>query len=90
MLAVIHHLVISNNVPFEMIAPWLASFTKFLIIEFVPKTDSQVRCLLKTRVDIFGDYTEARFEHAFSERFELLEKRRIEHSERTLYLFRAR
>lgn len=90
MLAVIHHLVISNNVPFEMIAPWLASFTKFLIIEFVPKTDSQVRRLLKTRVDIFGDYTEACFERAFSECFELLEKRCIAHSERTLYLFRAR
>jgi hypothetical protein len=53
MLAVIHHLVISNNLPLDMIAAYLASFTRFLIIEFVPKEDSRVQRLLKTRADIF-------------------------------------
>jgi hypothetical protein len=90
MLAVIHHLVISNNLPLEMITAYLASFTVFLVIEFVPKTDSQVQRLLKTRIDIFKDYTEERFEGALSAYFELLCKKQIENTERTLYLFRKR
>ena len=89
MLAVIHHLVIANNLPFTMIAEWLASFTRYCVIEFVPKADSQVRRLLSTRADIFPDYTEGCFEAAFGNYFELLEKRRIEGSERTLYLLRV-
>jgi hypothetical protein len=90
MLAVIHHLVISNNLPLDMIAAYLASFTRFLIIEFVPKRDSQVQRLLKTRIDIFADYTEGSFEDALGLHFELLYKRPIAATERTLYLFRKR
>jgi hypothetical protein len=78
------HLVISNNLPLEM----LASFTVFLVIEFVPKRDSQVQRLLKTRIDIFKDYTEECFERAFSVHFEVLCKKQIATTERTRYLFR--
>jgi ribosomal protein L11 methylase PrmA len=87
MLALIHHMVISNNLPLEMIASYIASFTSFLIIEFVPKSDSQVQRLLKTRVDIFNDYTLERFETAFNNYFTTLSRRHIENTERTLYLF---
>jgi ribosomal protein L11 methylase PrmA len=90
MLAVIHHLAISNNLPFDMIAAYLASFTPFLIIEFVPKTDSQVQRLLRTRIDIFTDYRVECFEAAFDTHFELLRRKRIENTERTLYLFRKK
>jgi hypothetical protein len=87
MLAVIHHLAISNNLPLEMLAAWLSSLTKYLVIEFVPKEDSQVKILLKTRIDIFPDYSEAGFESAFGKYFRLCEKTKIEKTERTLYLF---
>jgi hypothetical protein len=87
MLAVIHHLAISNNLPLQLIAEWLASLCKYLIIEFVPKEDSQVQILLKTRVDIFPGYTIAGFESAFTRYFLLREKISIEQSRRTLYLF---
>jgi hypothetical protein len=90
MLAVVHHLAISNNLPLEMIAAWLASLSKYLIIEFVPKTDSQTAILLKTRVDIFPDYHESGFEAAFGNYFQLCDKTPIEESERTLYLFKAK
>ena len=39
-LALIHHLAISNNVPLEKVAIFLANLCNFLIIEFVPKNDS--------------------------------------------------
>jgi len=77
MLAVIHHLAISNNLPLGIIAEWLSSVCGNLIIEFVPKTDSQVQILLATRDDIFPDYTEEGFEAAFGEYFDIVKKQKL-------------
>ncbi|HSI90502.1 MAG TPA: hypothetical protein VK927_05260, partial [Adhaeribacter sp.] len=65
-LALIHHLVISNNLPLHRIAAYLATICRQLLIEFVPKTDSQVQKLLATRPDIFPDYDQPTFEAIFS------------------------
>jgi len=90
MLAVVHHMVISNNLPQPMLAEWLASLTGHLIIEFVPKEDSQVRTLLATRDDIFPDYTKEGFERAFSGWFDIVKQAPVEGSQRTLYLMRSK
>ena len=85
-LALIHHLAITNNVPLEKIANLMHTLvTDFLIIEFVPKDDSQVKRLLETREDIFPNYHEQGFEQALQGRFNLVHKDRIPHSSRTLY-----
>jgi hypothetical protein len=62
--------------------------TDCLIIEFVPKEDSQVQVLLATRVDIFPDYDEAHFEIAFGKFFQLKAKMPIDGSKRTMYLWK--
>jgi len=85
-LALIHHMAISNNVPFDKIAKWFTKLGQYLIIEFVPKKDSQVQLLLKTRNDIFDSYSEENFEEAFSQFFQIIEKKKIKNTERTLYL----
>lgn len=85
-LALIHHLAISNNVPLSSIAKFLAKICSNLIIEFIPKSDSQVKRLLITKRDIFGNYDQANFEKAFSEHFSIERKSKIAGSERTLYL----
>ncbi|HKI54685.1 MAG TPA: class I SAM-dependent methyltransferase [Anaerolineales bacterium] len=85
-LAVIHHLAISNNVPLFQIADFFADAGKWLVIEFVPKSDSQVQKLLSSRKDIFPNYTREAFEEAFAERFSIREKTAVEESERFLYL----
>ncbi|MDR2601083.1 MAG: class I SAM-dependent methyltransferase [Spirochaetaceae bacterium] len=90
MLALIHHIVISNNIPLQMAAAYAASFSSFLIIEFVPKTDSQARRLLKTRPDVFTEYTQESFEKEFSFYFSMELKKQIENTERTMYLFRRK
>lgn len=90
MLAVIHHLAISNNLPLGMIAKWLASLCENLIIEFVPKSDSQVKVLLATREDIFPDYTEDCFEAAFGTWFNIIEKQSIAESDRIIYLMQRK
>ncbi len=60
------------------------------MIEFVPKSDSQVQRLLATREDIFPDYTEDGFEAAFGQRYETVEAHPIRESVRTLYLLRRK
>ncbi len=85
-LALIHHLAISNNVPLVNIAEFFHHICKTLIIEFVPKNDSQVQRLLATREDIFPYYTQQDFEKEFSGYFDILESHSIKESERTLYL----
>ena len=54
MLAIIHHLSITYNLTFEMIAKWLSVNCKSLIIEFVPKNDEKVKTLLCNREDVFN------------------------------------
>jgi hypothetical protein len=85
-LALVHHLAISNNVPFEKIAEFLYSICSSLIIEFVPKADSQVQRLLSTREDIFPDYTQQVFEQEFERYFTVQSCTGIKDSERILYL----
>jgi hypothetical protein len=89
-LALIHHLAISNNVPLSRVAGFFASLSPHLLIEFVPKQDSQVQRLLATREDIFEDYTQAGFEAAFGRRYEIIGAHPIRESVRTLYLFRRK
>lgn len=89
-LALIHHLAISNNLPLQYIAAYLAELAQTLVIEFVDKSDSQVQRLLLNRRDIFPNYTEAGFEAAFVPLFDIEAKRPIPGSARTLYFMRRR
>lgn len=85
-LAIIHHLAISNNLPLEKVAEYFSRMSKNLIIEFVPKEDSQVQIFLATREDIFPNYNVEGFEQAFSDYYNIKEKQPIEGTQRILYL----
>jgi hypothetical protein len=85
-LALIHHLAISNNLPFDRIAHSFARVCRWLIIEFIPKTDSQVQRLLQTREDIFPQYDLQIFEREFCECFSIVETVKLEDSDRIMYL----
>ena len=85
-LALIHHLAISNNVPLSLIAEQFAGLCNWLIIEFVPKEDSQVQRLLATRQDIFDKYDQENFETEFGRFFSIIEKSQIKDSSRVLFL----
>lgn len=89
-LALIHHLAISNNVPLSKVAEFFAGVGKWLVIEFVPKSDSQVQKLLKSRKDIFDHYTKEDFEQAFGFYYTIEEIVPVKESERTLYLLQKR
>ncbi len=89
-LALVHHLAISNNVPLPDLATLFGRLANVLIIEFVPKEDSQVRRLLATREDIFPEYTLAAFEGAFSRVFEITQRHTVPGTLRTLFAMRRR
>ena len=87
-LAVMHHICISNNVTFDMLASFLYNFGEYLIIEFVPKDDTKVIKLLSTRKDIFNDYNIDYFENVFSNYYKIIEKNKIRNSKRVIYLMK--
>jgi ribosomal protein L11 methylase PrmA len=89
-LALVHHLAIGNNVPLGSVARTFASLGEWLIVEFVPKDDSQVRRMLSTREDVFPNYTAEGFEAAFGEAFEVRRREAIPGTVRTLYLMRRK
>jgi ribosomal protein L11 methylase PrmA len=85
-LALVHHLAISNNLPLDRIAEFFSKSGQTLIVEFVPKSDSQVQRLLSTREDIFADYSRQDFEKYFSTYFQIEDAVEIKGTHRTLYL----
>jgi hypothetical protein len=85
-LALIHHLALANNVPLESLADFFAGICRWLVIEFVPKADSQVQILLASRPDIFPNYTQKGFEAAFQRCFRIHARVAVQDSPRTLYL----
>jgi ribosomal protein L11 methylase PrmA len=89
-LALVHHLAIANNVPLGQVAGFLAGCGKWLIVEFVPKSDSQVQKLLRSREDIFPDYSRQGFEDAFTEHFTVQQASPVRDSERWMYMMKRR
>jgi hypothetical protein len=89
-LALVHHLAIGNNVPLPRIAELLCKVGTHLIVEFVPKSDSQVQRLLATREDVFSGYSREGFESGFRQYFHILRSLPIRDSQRVIYLMRRR
>ena len=44
-LALVHHLVISANVPLGALVEWLSQVTRELVIEFISKEDAMVQTI---------------------------------------------
>lgn len=89
-LALVHHMVISNNVSLSELAEFFHAICHSLIVEFIPKTDSQVQRLLTTREDIFTGYTKEAFQSEFEKLFLIRESVNVRNSQRTLYLMQAK
>ncbi len=87
-LALVHYLVIANNVSFDYVARFMAGLLHWLIIEFVPKEDPQTQRLLSSREDIFVDYSQKSFEKVFGIYFQIEDSVMIENTKRILYLMK--
>jgi hypothetical protein len=77
-LALIHHLAIGKNIPFGMIADlFQRTAKKYLIIEFVPKTDEKIQLMLSGKKDIYTAYTEENFRIAFEKYFTVTKQQAV-------------
>lgn len=90
-LALIHHMTLSGNVPFEMSAKLFASFSNYLVIEFPKPQDSMVQRLLDTKghfKDHFNFYSLENFKAAYKRYFHCIDEKEILNSQRVLFLYK--
>jgi 2-polyprenyl-3-methyl-5-hydroxy-6-metoxy-1,4-benzoquinol methylase len=85
-LAVVHHLAIAKNIPFELIASFFSRLGNILIIEFVPKDDPKIKIMLEGRKDVFETYNEENFFKAFCTHYKILNSQAIGSSKRKMFL----
>jgi ribosomal protein L11 methylase PrmA len=89
-LALIHHLAITNNVPFAKLAEFFSKIGKYLIVEFISKRDPNVQKLLLLQKDVYKNYTKISFENDFGEYFEIISSEKIRDTSRYIYLMKKR
>lgn len=91
MLAVIHHLLVTERVPLADVLDLAADLTReSAIIEFVAPEDPMFRRLTRGRDHLHTGLTAAAFESAAAGRFEVVRAQPAESGTRVLYLLRRR
>ena len=84
-LALIHHVVITANIPLREFIHWLSVVTNSLVIEFVTKDDPMVKKLLRNKVDNYADYELPFFEESMSEFFNIDKREELVSGSRILF-----
>ncbi len=84
-LALIHHFVISANIPMADFMRWLAGLGTALVIEFVDRDDEMAEMLLRNKDDQYDDYRPQVFEALLSEYFNVRDSRTLKGGKRSIY-----
>ena len=84
-LALIHHVVISANIPLEEFVGWLAEISDQLILEYVSRSDDKVETLLRNKEDKYFDYSRQNLENALEQHFGIVRQQSLESGNRFLY-----
>lgn len=85
-LAVIHHLALSNTVPFDEIVGLLRDFDAPLVVEMPHRDDPMAaRLLARKRAGLFAHYDRPQWEEALRRRFTVEEQVTLPSGTRTLY-----
>jgi SAM-dependent methyltransferase len=91
MLAVIHHMLVTERVPLADILDLAAELTtNLLVIEFVAPDDSMFQRLTRGRDELHKDLTPELFETLCRRHFEIVRMQYVEGTARRLYLLRKR
>ena len=91
MLAVLHHLLVTERILLEDIVDLVASTTRDVaIIEYVGPDDVMFRKLARGRDHLFSGLTRERFEGACQRRFEIATCERLPESDRWLFLLKRK
>lgn len=89
MLALVHHLLVTERIPLEQIIGLAAELTtSHAIVEYIGPEDPMFRRLTRGRGRLHTDLTPERFENACLEHFEIVARAPLPGCPRTLYLLR--
>lgn len=88
-LALVHHLAIGKNIPFDLLAQMFQKMSKNLIIEFIPKEDKKIQLMLQQKKDVYHWYSQENFLNAFSLHYKIKSEKEIGSSRRILYLMQS-
>jgi SAM-dependent methyltransferase len=87
MLAVIHHLILMEQIPIDAILDLAYRLTwRYLVLEWVPVTDPMFQSLMRGRDVLYGSLTEDDLLKACENRFHILRRQPLENG-RILFLF---
>jgi len=91
MLAVIHHLLVTERVPLHELMDLTAEITReYALIEYVSPDDPMFKRIVHGREGLYSQLTQDAFEAAAARRFEMVRSARIGGLERWIYLYRRR
>lgn len=89
MLAVVHHLLVTDLIPLEEIIEQASRLTtEWLVIEYVGPDDPQFKRLLRGRDALYGWFKKDAFEAELIKRFEIISQYEVVDNGRWLYLAR--
>ncbi|MCB0416104.1 MAG: class I SAM-dependent methyltransferase [Bdellovibrionales bacterium] len=87
MLAVIHHMMVSEGIPLSEIVSLIAQLgPKSLILEYVDPQDDTFKQIARGRDSLYHYLSPESFERAFSQRFDIVKKTPLKRKTRCLYL----
>lgn len=89
-LALVHHIVISANIPLADFIRWLAGLGTSVIIEFVGRDDEMVQTLLANREDQYDDYHPENFGALLDAHFDIRDQCDLKGGKRRVYFAAAR
>ncbi len=84
-LALIHHVVITANIPLAEFIEWLAQLTRNLVIEYVSRKDDKVETLLRNKDDKYSDYSRESLLASLEKHFTIERRLDLNNGERTLF-----
>lgn len=89
-LALVHHIVISANIPLADFIRWLASLGTSLVIEFVGRDDEMVQTLLANREDQYDDYHPEIFRDLLATHFDIQDEQDLKGGKRRIFFATAK
>ncbi len=91
MLAVVHHILVTGQIPLYEIAELAADLTTdLLLIEFVGPTDPLFQSLVLGRDELYAGLTAEAFENTFRRHFDIVSDLRLCNGTRCLYVMRKK
>lgn len=89
-LALLHHLVLTANIPLGDVVGWLSELGGSVVLEWVGRDDPMVKRLLRHKVEAYEDYDESALQRSLEGAFHVVTRQPLPSGRRVLYHVRPR